>query len=1022
MEFEWVCHLLKLLTDCLQSLSFREQDWREQDQEITAHKNTCAWLREHESYRTWMAQDSGLLWILGLPGAGKSTLMKYAVQQHRDQRRDAEVTAAFFVHARGMELQRSPVGLYRSILNQILPSYPAHLGKLARMHGERTHTRGSFDQKWIWHEEELRVYLTSILSEASHERPIAIFVDALDEMGEDNAVGLIEAFKQLLQASLSGRLKICFSCRHYPILDIDAGRLCIVLEKENGADIRSMIEGHSALFSINPPDRDAIKRVIEERAKGVFQWVSLVLKQISDMRRQGFSPRTIISKVKHVPSSLRDLYKSLLLVDYETQADRDQSIKLFQWVLFSFRELSVEELRVALAIDSAMTNTSLSDLSQNESYYQLEDMPLRICSLSKGLVVVKERSVDQEGDGQSTKTGVEIIHESVRDYLLDGGFNDLALSVHIDPTGDGHWQLSRSCIRYLLLRGISDVLNTNLEEKMGKNARSIEKKLPDAGHNFSLADYAHHFWIIHVMHAEMHGFQQADLLDLFSWRESAKLPEQLHPNSNNISMPNALQIHLQTELWEWAESMVDTSHFFRQAIEFWSGAKLDLEFKTAWDKECLSYPACLFALAGIGSVVELMECAEPGILSRKDVLTHALLGRNEKFIEAALRSSKPANDDEADYGSSPLYLAVALGRADWVNAIIDKGVNVNFVRAEGLSIDEERFTALYLATHRSNRQIMEILLTAGADPWARCIDLNEKHGNKGYYTTAVHLVAREGGAHASDLISLLLRGAAAYRPSEPLNTIDDSGRSTLSYAAQHSYKILIQVLVDFGAEWDSPADGEGMTPLEYAFQSGVAYTNRLWPSDGPDPASSSPSGEGLPLHKAVVANDSLSVQNLLSSGVDVTATNVCGSTALHEAIRCNNPEVLHSLLGWKDSRGQTMLMYDLRRSTHMAWAPSAGKCEWAIREILHNTDYDFDTQDDDGVNILMIVAGQDRSWIAEMLLGHHRASTDLSNLRVETALMIARQNRSFTVMGLLKADQGGQAYDRATCPCCGSMA
>lgn len=447
--------------------------------------------------------------------------MKYAVRQHRDQRRNTEVTATFFAHARGIELQRSPIGLYRSVLNQILPSFPAHLGKLARIHAERIHTQGNFDQKWTWHEEELRVHLTSILSEASQERPIAIFIDALDEIGEANAVGLIDVFKQLLQRASAGRLKICFSCRHYPILEIDADRHCIVLERENDADIRSMIENHSALLSINSPGRDEIASLIMERANGVFQWVSLVLKHVSDMRRRGFSPQTIIAKVREVPPSLQDLYKSLLDDDHETQTDRQQTIKLFQWTLFSFRELSLAELRIALATDARMTDTSLLELSQSESYYQMEDMPLRICSLSKGLVAVKERLVPKLGSyfGGVTITGVEIIHESVREYLLNGGFKDLARSVDGYYSGDGHWQLSRSCIRYLLLQEISDASSGKIEEsEYGAVLEEWldDEEIPDSGDNFSLADYAHHFWIVHVIHAEMDGINQVDLLDLFS--------------------------------------------------------------------------------------------------------------------------------------------------------------------------------------------------------------------------------------------------------------------------------------------------------------------------------------------------------------------------------------------------------------------------------------------------------------------------------------------------------------------------
>lgn len=436
--------------------------------------------------------------------------------------------------------------------------------------------------------------------------------------------------------------------------------------------------------------------------------------------------------------------------------------------------------------------------------------------------------------------------------------------------------------------------------------------------------------------------------------------------------------------------MADISQYFRQNLDFWKSAiKPALVFECAWGEDYLSYPACLFALAGITSVVEQMERVEPRVLSRKYVLPLALLGRNEKVIKAAIRSSKRRNVDKTSKGPSPLSFAVALGRADWVEAIIDKGANVNFVPVDEFGMDEERFTALYLATQRADRQMMQILLAAGADPWARCMDMDEETFDKGHDTTAVHLTAREGGARASELLSILLRGAATDRPGKPLNTVDHRGRSTLSYAAQHGYKTLMQVLVDFGAEWDDPADNEGMTPLEYAFQSGVAYTDQLWPSDGPNPSASLPSGESLPLQRAVVTNDSLSVQTLLSSGVNVTATNVYSSTALHEAIRRNKLDVLRYLLDWKDGQGQTMLMHDLRRSTHMAWAPLAGKCEWAIRKILHNTDYDFNTQDNDGVNVLMMAVSQQRYKIVEMLTAHERVNLQLSNHSGQTPRMIA---------------------------------
>lgn len=101
------------------------------EDEIRAAEVTCAWLLMHESYRIWLNKSSGLLWIPGPLGAGKSTLVRYALQNLRNTVDGKEIIAAFFIHGRGSELQKSPLGLYRSLLHQVLPSFPEHLNRLS---------------------------------------------------------------------------------------------------------------------------------------------------------------------------------------------------------------------------------------------------------------------------------------------------------------------------------------------------------------------------------------------------------------------------------------------------------------------------------------------------------------------------------------------------------------------------------------------------------------------------------------------------------------------------------------------------------------------------------------------------------------------------------------------------------------------------------------------------------------------------------------------------------------------------
>lgn len=105
--------------ECLRSLSYLEQDWREQQDEIKAAEGTCNCILEHGKFHSWMNETPSLLWIMGPPGAGKSTLMRFVVENKRARAIEKETIAVFFVHGRGSEIQKSPLGLYRSLLHQI---------------------------------------------------------------------------------------------------------------------------------------------------------------------------------------------------------------------------------------------------------------------------------------------------------------------------------------------------------------------------------------------------------------------------------------------------------------------------------------------------------------------------------------------------------------------------------------------------------------------------------------------------------------------------------------------------------------------------------------------------------------------------------------------------------------------------------------------------------------------------------------------------------------------------------------
>lgn len=93
-----------------------------------AHANTCKWLNQKQEYLDWLdplkLQDHhGFLWIKGKPVTGKSTLMKFALARARESMKDT-VIASFFFNARGGDLEKSTIWMYRSLLLQLADGVP----------------------------------------------------------------------------------------------------------------------------------------------------------------------------------------------------------------------------------------------------------------------------------------------------------------------------------------------------------------------------------------------------------------------------------------------------------------------------------------------------------------------------------------------------------------------------------------------------------------------------------------------------------------------------------------------------------------------------------------------------------------------------------------------------------------------------------------------------------------------------------------------------------------------------------
>ena len=106
------------------------------DQIEDPFQDTFKWVFDVPSFSTWLQGKSALFWIHGKPGSGKSTLMKFILQSqttrdllHRWDTGTDPIIADFFFHYRGSALQKSFVGLLRSLIVKILKPHQERFEK-----------------------------------------------------------------------------------------------------------------------------------------------------------------------------------------------------------------------------------------------------------------------------------------------------------------------------------------------------------------------------------------------------------------------------------------------------------------------------------------------------------------------------------------------------------------------------------------------------------------------------------------------------------------------------------------------------------------------------------------------------------------------------------------------------------------------------------------------------------------------------------------------------------------------------
>ncbi|QKX61547.1 uncharacterized protein TRUGW13939_08699 [Talaromyces rugulosus] len=271
-------HTLITENGILGSLSFISLMDRRESVEIP-YENTFEWIYEGlegsrkpwNSFVDWLRQGSGIYWINGKAGSGKSTLMRYIYENDRTKQElkawagaMPSITCGFFFWKSGDEYQRSQSGLLRSLLFEILQR----------------------DRKLIPEAmPELKRCFRNLVDALRTKRvKVCLFIDGLDEY-EGEYCDIVELFGGYAN---SPNLKICLSSRPLLVFEQAFANLpSLKLQDLTYGDISHYVKdrlyGHKYMVQLSKQNAADISSLVDEvvtKASGVFLWVKLVVRSL----------------------------------------------------------------------------------------------------------------------------------------------------------------------------------------------------------------------------------------------------------------------------------------------------------------------------------------------------------------------------------------------------------------------------------------------------------------------------------------------------------------------------------------------------------------------------------------------------------------------------------------------------------------------------------------------------------------------------------------------------------------------
>ena len=417
---------------------------------------SCQWLLQRQAFQDWVSDapnTSGVLWLTGNPGAGKSILASYVIALLK--KRSFSGSCQFHFFLAGDQIKRTLSYMLRNIALQAALFHEIFCTRLIELHENTGIVFGQQKATTIWEK-----IFEGILFRIPSQNPFFWVFDGLDEAETPTElIKLLSKIKAAVRINvllLSRATKdLATGIRNFLPTTVHEG----ISAEDNIDDIREYVI--SSIQRILPGDQaqENIVQDILSKASGSFLWVRLALERIGD---NWYTKEDIRAALTEIPGGMEQLYERMveLIADQPPKPYR-MAIRILTWVACAFRPLETAELEVALRPDF-------------QGFYNLEQTIEEICGHFIAI----------------NKSKITLIHHTAAQFLLQ---NTSCRPVAIIPA-EGHQHIATISIDFLSDASKWRRLFSNMESMQ----RSSPSSTGTAGFNdYPFLSYALTYWAYH---------------------------------------------------------------------------------------------------------------------------------------------------------------------------------------------------------------------------------------------------------------------------------------------------------------------------------------------------------------------------------------------------------------------------------------------------------------------------------------------------------------------------------------------